>query len=59
MKNCIDCEHFRILCGPLKDQSGGYWDLGRAGCDKHPGMYAEFGTKATLKKLKCIDEKEN
>ena len=32
--------------------------MGLVECDKHPEMYAEFGNKAWLKKLKCVDEKE-
>ena len=56
---CIECEHFHIASKPIKAHGGGYWDLGHAICDKHPGMIAEYGTKGWLNKLRCIDEQEN
>lgn len=56
---CVDCEHFHIRSNPIKAHNGGYWDLGRVECDKHPGWIAEYGTKGWLNKLNCIDEQEN
>lgn len=56
---CVDCEHFHITYLPIKADGGGYWDLGRAMYEKHPGMYVDFGTKSWLKKLVCVEEQNN
>ena len=53
--NCLDCEHFVIMADPIK-ADGGYYDLGQAHCTKHKEIVCEWGTKAWLKKLTCIED---
>lgn len=53
---CWECEHFKILYEPLGKISTGLWDMGKAKCMKHDGLYVEFADHRKLKKLDCIEE---
>jgi len=55
---CRDCEHFHIRQHPIKDEGGGYWDLGLAECKKHDAVVS-FGSMRQINKLTCIEEENN
>ncbi len=55
MKNCIECEHLKILYGPLR--SGGVlWDMGRAKCKKY-GVITDFASMRKFREIECYGEK--
>mgnify|MGYP003571332546 CR=1 FL=1 len=51
--NCIDCPHFKIAYWPIKADKG-YWDLGRAVCEKHD-LVTDFANRGKLKRLECVE----
>ena len=53
---CWECENFKILYEPLGKISTGLWDMGKAKCMKHDGLYVEFADHKKLMKLNCIEE---
>ena len=55
--NCYECPYFKILQEPIRAGGGGYWDLGRAKCQKL-NLVTEFTNHAKLKKMVCVDESE-
>lgn len=52
---CFDCPHFKIQYKPIKAKGGGYWDFGRAKCEKHL-LIVDFSNNGQLKKLQCVEE---
>lgn len=53
MSKCLDCPHFKIQYEPIRANGGGYWDLGKAECNKYD-LIVEFLDHRKLKKLQCV-----
>lgn len=53
---CKDCPHFKIAYEPIKAEKG-YWDLGRAFCDRYE-LVTDFANHGKLNKIKCVEETE-
>ncbi len=55
---CYDCEHFKVLCEPVKVVGLGYKEAGTAICKKHD-LVVDFITYGKLKKLTCVEDANN
>ncbi|MBO5970719.1 MAG: hypothetical protein J6S14_19775 [Clostridia bacterium] len=51
---CIDCPAFKVAYEPIKADNG-YWDLGRAVCEKH-NLITDFATRRKLNSLECWEK---
>ena len=55
---CVDCEHFEIICDPVKTKvPRAIWELGQCICKKHK-LVNEWLSKRTINRLTCVEDKE-
>ena len=57
---CVDCEHFKIMCDPIRGNIKGvpgFWDFGHAKCMKH-NLVVDFASRKKLNKLQCVEEEK-